>query len=91
MWKKDKDSTPEEDDLSKFFDMFSSIIDSVSKNEGSNDNKSTETVIIEKSIAIALGTAVGVGVSVIHNRRSLKKRVDSLETRVSRLEKEELK
>ena len=89
--KNHQETTPEDEEFSKFLGMLSSVIDDVSKG-GANtqEGRSTESVILEKSLAITLGLAAGVIVSAVQNRRSLKKRVDSLETRVSRLEKEGL-
>lgn len=87
--KNHQETSPEDEEFSKFLGMLSSIIDDVSKGGGnSQEGRSTESVILEKSLAITLGLAAGVIVSAVQNRRSLKKRVDSLETRVSRLEKE---
>lgn len=89
--KNHQETTPEDEEFSKFLGMLSSVIDDVSKGGGNTqEGMSTESVILEKSLAITLGLAAGVIVSAVQNRRSLKKRVDSLETRVSRLEKEGL-
>ena len=89
--KNHQETTPEDEEFSKFLGMLSTVIEDVSKGGGnSHDGRSTESVIMEKSLAITLGLAAGVIVSAVQNRRSLKKRVDSLETRVSRLEKEGL-
>ena len=89
--KNHQETTPEDEEFSKFLCMLSSVIDDVSKGGGnSQEGRSTESIILEKSLAITLGLAAGVIVSAGQNRRALKKRVDSLETRVSRLEKEGL-
>ena len=89
--KNHQETTPEDEEFSKFLDMLSNVIDDVSTGGGKiQDDRSTESIILEKSLAITLGLAAGVIVSAMQNRRSLKKRVDSLETRVSRLEKEGL-
>ena len=43
--------------------------------------------ILDKVVAISIGTTAGICISLWSNRRTLKRRVDKLEERVSELEK----
>ena len=78
-----KNKSQENDvDVEFLKEFFSALLDSCS-----NDTPDLkESVIIEKTVAIAAGSIVGILVSSAWNKRLEKKRISDLEKRITELE-----